>query len=631
MKLAIFALVPLILSIGIIPILPNIDAEETKTIFIDSHLVDCVGVGPQKCMLVRDNQYSEWSNFYDNIDGFTFVEGNTYQLSVKIINIENPPADASSLKYELLEIITKNPHSIPSWIKTTAEFWINGDVSDQEFVNALQHLVKQEILTIPQSESIITLGESVPNSMKPCTRDYRPVCGLDTVTYSNMCVLENNNAVFSHHGMCVGEKETGNVLFRNVNLFDGTSDALQQNMNVLVEGNMITQVSKNEIRIDHNTAVIEAHGKTLMPGLLDAHTHLSHGESDPLWGFANRDWMYQGATAGDDAEKMLLRGFTTVRDAGGATTGLQKAIDDGRVIGPRILSSGAYISMTSGHGDFGGANQISAGLTGQQNLYSFMKQSFVVDGKDAILSAVRQNMRDGASQIKMMADGGISSKYDPLGVNQFSPEELRTGVEEAERWGTYVLVHAFTDKAVRHAIDAGVKVIDHGPLMTEDTVKLMKEKDIWLSTQFRGGLTTAEEYALEGVSAEKHAQMQANVPEMVAALHKYNVQPAFGSDMFGDYPKATLQSEEFEARLIAGYTSPEIMIQATSHTAKMFELSGERHPYREGPIGVIQNGAYADILIVDGNPLEDASIMGDYEHNIKVIMKDGVIYKNTLN
>ena len=225
-----------------------------------------------------------------------------------------------------------------------------------------EEVMGEEVMEDEMMEEEIKVTEtSFPeNSLtKPCTRDYRPVCGLDTVTYSNMCVLKSNGGIFSHHGQCVGPKKTGSVLFQNVNIFDGTSDTLQQNMNVLVEGNMITQVSKNEITVDHNTPVIEAHGMTLTPGMLDAHTHLSHMESDPLWGFENRDWMYQGATAGKDAEKMLLRGFTTVRDTGGATTGLQKAIDNGRVIGPRILSSGAYISMTSGHGDFAGLYSLS--------------------------------------------------------------------------------------------------------------------------------------------------------------------------------------------------------------------------------------------------------------------------------
>lgn len=216
-------------------------------------------------------------------------------------------------------------------------------------------------------------------------------------------------------------------------------------------------------------------------------------------------------------------------------------------------------------------------------------------------------------------------------LNQFSPEELRAGVKEAERWGTYVLVHAFTDEAIRHAIDAGVKVIDHGPLMTEDIVKLMKEKDVWFSTQFRDGLGTPEEFGLVDASLAKFEELQRNVPIMIKAIKKHNLQPAFGGDYFGSYEKATLQSEEFEARMLVGFTSPEIRIQATSHTAKMFELAGERHPYREGPLGAIEPGSYADILIVDGNPLKHASIMGDYEHNIKVIMKDGVIYKNTLN
>jgi len=462
-----------------------------------------------------------------------------------------------------------------------------------------------------------------------CTMDYNPVCGLDLVTYSNLCAMESLGVKFSYHGKCTYQGKTqGSVLFTNVNVFDGTSETLQDDMNVLVQGNLIKTISSEAIEVDRNTPVIDGAGRTLTPGVIDAHAHMAFVESNPIGGMNDKPWDYQGAVMGHDAKLMLLRGFTTVRDACAKSSGLKLAIDLNRAEGPRILPSEACISMTSGHADFSSYNEPNSGLTGHVPLQAKLGHAYVVDGKDRVLSAVRQNFRKGASQIKMMADGGISSHYDPLGVIQFSPEELRAGVEEAERWGTYVLVHAFTDDAIRQAIEAGVKVIDHGPLMTEETVKLLQENDVWLSTQFRAGASSPDEFGLVGPSREKYIELQRNVPIMIAALHKYGIQPAFGSDFFGTIEKAALQSEEFIARLDAGYSSPEVMIQATSHTAKMLELAGERHPYQEGSLGVIEEGAYADILLVDGNPLEDASLMGQYEGKIILIMKDGRVYKN---
>jgi imidazolonepropionase-like amidohydrolase len=365
-----------------------------------------------------------------------------------------------------------------------------------------------------------------------------------------------------------------------------------------------------------------------MPGLIDAHTHLTIIDNTPGQTL-QREWTYIGAAAGRESELMLMRGFTTVRDAGGPATGLRKAIDDGRAIGPRILASGALISMTSGHGDFSDLTEPNTTLTGNIPRMMELGYTFIVDGPDAARAAVRQNMRVGASYTKILVDGGVVSEYDPLGVNQFSPEELRAIVEETNRWGTYVTAHAFSDSAVRHAIDAGVKVIEHGPMITEDTVKLMKKKEIWFSTQLRGGQTSPEEYGLTGEGATKMQAMLDAAQVMIAAIKKHNLRPAFGSDFYGP-TKFAIQSEEFQARINDGFSSPEILIQATSHNAKFLEMSGDRHPYREGPLGVIEEGAYADILIVDGNPLENAAILGDYEYNIKIIMKDGKIYKNTL-
>jgi imidazolonepropionase-like amidohydrolase len=227
-----------------------------------------------------------------------------------------------------------------------------------------------------------------------------------------------------------------------------------------------------------------------------------------------------------------------------------------------------------------------------------------------------------------MAGGGISSEYDPIDTNQYSVAELRAAVEAAEQWNTYVAVHAYTDAAVLNALEAGVKVIEHGHLLSEDTLKLLKKKGAFLSSQSFGFV---RQYIKPGQSgrAGKAAEVMAGTDNLMQTARKLGIPVAFGTDAFGSMRAYEAAVSEFGYRL-RWFTSLEILKQATSHNAKLLELTGPRNPYQDGPLGVIQEGAYADLLIVEGNPLEDVRIMEDYENNIRLIMKDGVIYKNTL-
>jgi imidazolonepropionase-like amidohydrolase len=256
------------------------------------------------------------------------------------------------------------------------------------------------------------------------------------------------------------------------------------------------------------------------------------------------------------------------------------------------------------------------------------RYTLLSDGPDEVTRAVRESLRQGATAIKVMAGGGISSDYDPIDTTQYSVDELRAAVEAAEQWNTYVAVHAYTDAAVRNALEAGVKVIEHGHLLSEDTLKLLKKKGAFLSSQSFGFV---RRYIKPGESgrAGKAAQVLDGTDNLMLTAKKLGIPVAFGTDSFGSLRAYEGAVGEFGFRL-RWFTSLEILKQATSHNAKLLALTGPRNPYPDGPLGVIQEGAYADLLIVDGNPLEDIRLLEDYENNIRLIMKDGVIYKNTL-
>jgi len=417
------------------------------------------------------------------------------------------------------------------------------------------------------------------------------------------------------------------VLFTDVNIFNGTDGELI-GADVLVEGNLIKEIGQN-LQASGAT-IVDGGGRTLMPGLMDAHVHLALVRR-PSEILNQYDWMYVGALANEQAEEMLLRGFTTVRDIGGPTVGLHRAIEEGQIIGPRLFSSGPYITQTSGHGDFRNYNDLHPGIYGQYSLMEMQGWLIMADGPAEVTRAVREALRYGAKQIKMMAGGGVSSPYDPLHTIQGGPEEFSAAVRAAEQWGTYVAVHAYTDEAVRQAVEAGVKSIEHGPFLTQKTMKLMAKNDVFLAPTARISLTTPEVVGLDPTSstAEKLRQVNQGASNQLKWAKQYGVTLVFSTDQFGAPENFKIQSDEF-LTLAEVFEPIEVLRMATSNVAALLELSGELHPYREGPLGVIQEGAYADLLLIDGNPLEDVTLLADYENNIDLIMKDGKIYKNTL-
>lgn len=280
------------------------------------------------------------------------------------------------------------------------------------------------------------------------------------------------------------KEQPSSILFENVRIFNGMSDQLSDPSNVLVVGNKIKTISKSSINPPSGTTLIKGGDRVLMPGLIDNHVHIVMTAStltDLLNPKISAETLQLRAT--EEAKQMLLRGFTTVRDLGGPVFELKKSIDEGKAIGPRIYPSGAMISQTSGHGDFRQLSERSRRFGGSLSRAELLEASMIADGRDEVLTATRENLRHGASQIKLMAGGGVSSLYDPIDVAEYTSDELMAAVQAADDWGTYVTVHAYTPKAVQRAIAAGVKCIEHGQLLDEVTMKLLAEKGIWLSAQ----------------------------------------------------------------------------------------------------------------------------------------------------
>jgi imidazolonepropionase-like amidohydrolase len=415
------------------------------------------------------------------------------------------------------------------------------------------------------------------------------------------------------------------TLFTNVQIFDGVNDERTAG-NVLVEGNLIKQVSAEAINAPGAT-VIDGGGRTLMPGLIDMHSHLATGEGLPD-GRDEWDAYAIGAVAGRNLVALLDQGFTTTRGAGGPELGLAKAVNAGRIPGPRYFPSGPWLSQTAGHADMG----YWTDPIGFKDYSELTETSHVVDGVPEVLRAARYNLRKGATQIKIMAGGGVSTIFDPLHVVQFTPDEMRAAVQAAQDWGTYVMAHAYHDLSVNRAIDAGVRVIEHGFLMSERTVRRMAKEDIALSLQgFVGIQSFANPEEITFFTADQRAkarQVNEAGKQMIQWARKHKLLIVSGGDTFG----VTLLSQNIENVIIEtefGFTPYEALLHSTSNAAKVLGWSGGLNPYKDGTLGTIEPGAYADLLIVDGNPLEDLTILRD-RSNLRVIMKDGQFHKNAL-
>jgi imidazolonepropionase-like amidohydrolase len=415
------------------------------------------------------------------------------------------------------------------------------------------------------------------------------------------------------------------TLFQNVRIFDGKSDALSAPSNVLVRGNKIEAISTQPIAVDRraDTRIIDGGGRTLMPGLIDNHWHAALIRVTPAQSFG--DVSYNSLLAGAEATDTLMRGFTTVRDLGGPVFGLKRAIDDGIVKGPRIYPSGAVITVTSGHGDFRQLTDLPRTIGGMLTRMEQLGGSMVADSPDEVRVRTREQLMQGASQIKLTAGGGVSSPFSPIDVTTFTEAELRAAVEAAENWGTYVATHAFTPAAIQRSIAAGVKVIEHGMLMDEATAKLMAEKGIWLSMQpLPEGLRLG--FPVGSVQRAKADEVWPGIARTYALAKKYKLKTAWGTDVLFSAALARQQGAIL-ASLVRWYTPAEALIMATSTNAELLALSGKRNPY-PGKLGVVEQGALADLLLVDGNPLENINLVADPDKNFLVIMKDGRIYKD---
>ncbi len=416
------------------------------------------------------------------------------------------------------------------------------------------------------------------------------------------------------------------VLLTNVKIFDGTGAKLIEGQNVLVEGNFIKAlIGAQETVADAD--VIDCGGRTLMPGMIEAHWHSILAGISQLAAMT-ADIPYVHLVAAQEAERTVLRGFTTVRDVGGPSFALKRVIDEGGVVGPRIYPSGAMISQTSGHGDFRMRTDLPRSAQSDLSVAERAGISAIADGEAEVLRRVREQLMLGASQIKIMGGGGVSSSYDPIDGIQFTEAETKAAVAAASDWGTYVCIHTYTSAGIQRALDCGVKSIEHGQLADEETVKRMADADAWWSIQ----PFLADEDAnpkSDPVQRQQQQQISDGTVRAIELGRQYKVKMALGTDILFS-PKGTATQGKQLAKFARWYDNAEVLRMLTSGNADLVALSGPRNPY-PAKLGRIEAGAYADILVLDGNPLEDISLIADPDRTMKLIMKDGRIHKNTLS
>jgi imidazolonepropionase-like amidohydrolase len=416
--------------------------------------------------------------------------------------------------------------------------------------------------------------------------------------------------------------------FHNVRVFDGHSDTLSALSNVRVTGNRIERISPGPLPVaPRGTAtVIDGGGRTLMPGLIDNHWHTMFVRPS-LADVMAADPGYTNLVAGAEAGATLLRGFTTVRDLGGPSFGLKRAIDDGVIEGPRIFPSGAMITVTSGHGDFRTSADLPRRPGGPPSHQEELGAAMVADSPDEVRLRTREQFFLGASQIKLTAGGGVASPHSPLDVVTFTEAELRAATEAANNWGTYVTVHAYTPATITQAIRAGVRCIEHGHLMDDATAKEIADSGVWLSTQplpseMIGAFPPGSD------EAAKAKEVIDGVDNVYRLARKYGIKTAFGTDILFS-PQLAPRQGALLAGLSKWFTPAEVLTMATGTNAELLAMSGKRSPYT-GRLGVVEEGALADLLLVNGDPLTNLDLVADPARNFAVIMKDGKVYKNTL-
>ena len=401
-------------------------------------------------------------------------------------------------------------------------------------------------------------------------------------------------------------------LVRNATVFDSAAGRLRPGCQIIIEGERIAAVSEEALQVDDAARTIDAGGRVVLPGLIDAHVHVVASSHD-LSGLALQPPSLVTAHSSQILRDMLMRGYTTVRDAAGADFGLQEAVARGLFEGPRLFIAGFPVSQTGGHADMRpkGVRQreffcscAGLGLIGA-----------IADGVGEVRRAVREQVRNGANHIKIMAGGGIASPSDPLEGTQFSIEELRAACEEAEAANLYALAHAYSPRAVTRAVQAGVRSIEHGNLIDEATARVMKAHGAYLVPTLATYAALADEGQRLGWSAamlDKLAKVHAQGVESLRIAKAEGVPIVFGTDLLGHMHRR--QPEEFKLRL-AAQTPVEILQGATIEAARLMR--------QEGQLGQLVPGALADLLVVDGDPTRDVSMLAEPERGIRLILQGG--------
>ena len=439
------------------------------------------------------------------------------------------------------------------------------------------------------------------------------------------------------------------TLISNVNIFDGVNDKLHPNMHVLVKDNLIETVSDEPLAIiqTDNVTMIDGGGRTLMPGLIDSHVHLTYsGTPDAIPAREAMQWDQLGGTQALNAREFLMDGFTTVRDAGACYDGIKKLVDRDLLVGPRIYPSGGILSQTSGHADWRTVSQRNPNLTAaRDNNLGRLGLMHLVDGVDRVLAATRQNLAAGATQIKMTTGGGVSSTLDPLHTVQYLPEEIEAAVRAAKDWDTYVMVHAYTDETVKRSLNAGVLCIEHGQMMSDEAMKLLVEKEAFLSPNMAAISEELLQHPVYGQGAigKKTRGFIDGSQNFVKLVNEYKPKVVYNTDVVATDLVSSRGVRDNNLWVHAkSFGNFDALRAMTSVGGELMRLTGKHNPY-PGKLGVIEPGAYADIILVEGNPLKDITVLGARPKmfegeprtdegftTMPFIMKNGKIYKNEL-
>ena len=422
-------------------------------------------------------------------------------------------------------------------------------------------------------------------------------------------------------GSRIEAKET---LIKNVSVFSGTSKTLITGKDVVVKGNTIAKLIPAGSKDSVYGEVIDGKGGYLSPGLIDMHWHMAFFVF--FEDLAAIPVQYAAYLIAEESEEYLMRGFTTCRDAGGNVAGTKRAIDEGLIPGPRMYPSQAAIGQYSGHADFRNQNYQIKQAGGPLDPIEQIGAAWLCNTPDEVRIATRNNLYQGATQVKLLTSGSVSGVADPLYVSEFSAKEIEAAVEACEDFGTYVQVHCFNPKSIIRSLKAGVKSIEHGMLIDEKAMKMLVENKAYFTPTVEVAVSLLD--SPDKLMAGKAKQALDATDNAMKLAKKHKAKVLFGTDMIFSKEAREVQAKELTVRK-KWFTDPEIMIQATGNGGEaLWNLTGKRNPY--GKVGVIEKGAMADIIILSKNFMKDVSVIEDAENNLKMIMKDGKVYKNAL-